>query len=93
MILYHNNKLKIMDIADTETNLTKNLQDNGATPPVGTQIYLPYSPLEDTLVILAYPTPWPRVEAGDYALQVCTEDLPDVRLLGAYDMLFRVYQD
>ena len=30
-------KLKVPELADTDTDLPKNLQDNGATPLVGTQ--------------------------------------------------------
>ena len=53
--------------------------------PLGTHIYLPHSPLTDTSTDLYKPLPCPRVAR--------VGDLPDVGLLGDFDMLFRVYQD
>ena len=62
-------------------------------PPVGPQPYSPHSTLEEKLVALAEPPPYPRVEAKYAALQASVGDIPDVRLLGADNMLFSVYQD
>ena len=92
-IFSHIDKLGITELADTETDPTKNIQDNGVTPPFGTQTSSLNLPLEDTLVAPSKPPPRPRVEAGDAALQERAGDLPDILLLGANDMLFRVYQD
>ena len=41
----------------------------------------------------AVPPPRPRIQAGDAALQAQEGDLPDVRLLGSYYMIYGVYQD
>ena len=89
----YTNELKILEIADTETDPPENLQENGAMPPVSTYPSLSYSSLKDTLVTLAKPTPRHRVEAGDATLQARAGDLPDVRLLGANHMLYGVLQD
>ena len=37
VLFSHNDKLKIPELVDAETDPPENLQDNGATPPVGTQ--------------------------------------------------------
>ena len=42
------NKLNITELIDAETDPTKKLQDNGATPPVVNQQSSTHSPLEDT---------------------------------------------
>ena len=92
MLFSFTNELKILELVDAETDPTENLQDNSATPPVGTEPALPHSPLEETLVASTEPPSFPRVEDGDAALQAYAGDLLDVRLLGADDMLFRLYQ-
>ena len=68
-------------------------RDNGATPPVNTQTSPPHSPLEYTLVASAAPPPFSCVEAINSALHAQEGDLPDVRLISAYYMLYAVYQD
>ena len=90
-LLSHTDELKIPELADIETDPIENLQDNGATPPVGTQPYLPHSPLEDTSAALAGPPPCPHVEAIDAAHQARTGELPYVHPLGSNNMLFGVY--
>ena len=93
VLFSHTNKLKILDLADADTDPTKNLQDNGTMLPVETHPSLPHSPLEDTLVALEEPPAYPRVGDGYAALQACMGDLTDVLLLGADNMLFGGYQD
>ena len=44
VIFSHTDELKITEIANTETDLPKNLQDNGTTLPVNTQPPPLYSP-------------------------------------------------
>ena len=85
--------LELPELEDSENDLLENHQDNGATPPVNTQPYPTYSPLEEALATPSAPPPHPRVEAGDTALQVRKGDLPDVRLPGADYMIYGVYQD
>ena len=36
VLFTYTNKLEIMELTDADTDLTKNHQDNGATPPLGT---------------------------------------------------------
>ena len=89
----HINELKILDIANNETNPNEKYQDNGTTPLLSTQPPLPHSPLIDTSIAPADSLPHPRVEAGDATVIARVGDLLNVCLLGADDMLFRVYQD
>ena len=91
LILSCTNELKVMEITNSETDLPENHQDNGATPPVNTQTSLLHTAPEDTSVAYATPPPFPHIEAGNNALKVREGDLPDVRLLGAYYMLYSVY--
>ena len=42
VLFTHTNKLKIPELANVETNMTKKHQDNGATPPLSIQPYLPH---------------------------------------------------
>ena len=93
MLFYHTNDLEITELSDTETDPTKNLQNNGTQLPVVTQPSLSHLPLEGTSVFPAEPPPCPCVEERYTALQLRTGYLPDVRLLGAYSMLFNIYQD
>ena len=86
-------ELELPELGDAETDPPEKPQDNGATPPVLTQQSLSHPPLEDALVAPAAPSPRPRVEASDAALQAWEGDLPDVRLLDADYMLYGVYQD
>ena len=90
VLLYRIDELKLPEIDDAETNLSENHQENGATPPVNTEPSLPQSPMEDASVASAAPPPRPSVTAGNPALQAQEGDLPDVRLLGAYYMLYGV---
>ena len=60
---------------------------------VNTQPYPPHSPLEDASVAPAAPLQRRRAEAGNAALQAQEVDLSDVRLLGADNMLYGIYQD
>ena len=83
MLLSHNDDLGIPELANADTNLSENLQENGATPLVSTQPSLPHSPREDTLVASSDPLPCPRIEARHAAPQLRVGDLPDDRLLGA----------
>ena len=92
VLFCHTNELESPDIANAETDLTKNFQDNGATPPFGTQPYSSHSPLEDTLVAPSEPPPHPRVESADADTQAGMGDLLDFRLLGSNYILFLVYQ-
>ena len=93
VLFSYTGELKIRELADAETNPSENLQDNGATLPVGTQISLPQSPLEEIMFASSEPPQCPRVEAGYAALQARAGDLLDVHLLGADNIPFRVYQD
>ena len=45
VLFSHTNELEIQELADAETNPTKNLQEKGATPLLDTQPYLPHLPL------------------------------------------------
>ena len=91
VLFSHTNELKIPELVNAETNPLKNLQYNGATPPVNTHTYLPQSPPEDTSFASSEPPPCPCIEAGEAALQARTGDLPDVCLLGANYMIYGVY--
>ena len=93
VIFSYTNKLEIPALVDADTDPPENLQENGATPPVNTQLYPPHSTPEDTLVASANPLSCPRVKAGDAALQAHAGDFPDVHLLGADYMLYGIYQD
>ena len=93
MLIYHINEIGIPELSDAKTDPTKNLQDNGAKPLVGTKPSFTHSPLEDTLVAPDKPPPCSHIESGDAALQARMGYLPDVCLLGADDMLFSIYQD
>ena len=75
VLFSHTNELEIPMLANANTNLTKNLQDNGATTPVVTQTSLLHSYLEDTSVALHQPPSGPRVETRDAALQARARDL------------------
>ena len=55
------NKLKPMELADAETDLTQNHRSNGALPPLGTQAYLPHLPLTETSVALDNPSICPHL--------------------------------
>ena len=90
VIFYRTNELKILELTDINTSLPENLQDNVATPPIGTHASYPHSPLEDTSVASAKPPPCTHIDTGYAPLQVSAGDLPDVRLLGANNMLFGV---
>ena len=83
-------ELEIPELDNSETNPPEDHQDNGSTPPVNTQPSPPHSPLGDTPVDSAAPPPRPYTEDGDAALQAREGDLPDVRLLGADYMIYRV---
>ena len=93
MISYCIDQLKLPELKDTETDPLENHQENGATPPVNTQPYLPHLPMEDALVTPAAPPPRPRVKAGDAALQAQDGDLSDICLFGADYMLYGIYQN
>ena len=80
-----------LPLDDAETDQPENYQDNGATPLVKTQPYLPHSSPEDTSVASEYPPPRPRIEAVDAALQAQEGDLLDVCLLGVDYMLYGIY--
>ena len=91
MVLFdHTKNIKILDLATTKTDPTKNHRDIGATLFLLTQPYFLHSPLEDTSVTLANPPPHPSVEVVDAVFRVRVGDFPDVRLLGADYMLFGV---
>ena len=45
VIFSHTDELEIPELAEAKSNPPKNLQDNGATPAVGTQPHLLHSPL------------------------------------------------
>ena len=66
-------KLEILELTNAETDLPKNLQHNGATFSVETQPSSPHLSLKETMVALAEPPPFPRVEAGYSALQAARE--------------------
>ena len=94
MVLFsHIDKLKIPLLVDADTDLNKNLQDNGSTLPVGTQPSLPHSPIEDTSVSPSKHPPCPLFDERYTALQARTGDFPDVCLLGANNMLLGFYQN
>ena len=69
VLFFHINELKILELADAETNPPKNLQCNGSTPLVGTDPFFLQSPLEYTSVSLAGPHPCPHVKYGYASLQ------------------------
>ena len=93
MVLFtHRNNLETTELTDDKTNSTKNHQDNGAKPLLGTKPSFPYSPMTDTSSALAKPLPFPHIEDGDTIVLARTGDLLDVLFLGANDMLFGVYQ-
>ena len=92
LLFFHTNKLEILEISNGKTDLPENLQDNDATPPVNTKPYPPHLPPEDTLVASDNPLPFPRIEAGDATLQARAGDLPYVRLIGTYYILYGLYQ-
>ena len=50
VLFSHPYELEIKELADADTNPTKNLQDNVAILLFGTQTSSPYSPLEKNLV-------------------------------------------
>ena len=58
-----------MEITNSETDLTENHQDNGATPPVNTQTSLSHLALEDTPMDSAVPLLRPHIEAGNTNFQ------------------------
>ena len=93
MLFNHTNDLEIPELANTDTEMTKNHQYNGDTPPLVTQTYLPQSPPTETSVILDEPLPHPRIEATCAAFIDRAGELPDVCLLGYNNILFGVYQD
>ena len=78
MLFIHTNELKIMDIANAETNTTEYHQDNGATPLLGTQTYSPHSPLTYTSVAPAEPPPRPLIESRDADALACVGYLLNV---------------
>ena len=84
---------KLPEVDNAKTDPSENHQDNGATPPVSTQPSPPYSSLKDNSVASAAPSPGPRIEAANTALQEQEGDLPDICLLNADYMLYGVYQD
>ena len=91
MIFSYTDDIEIPELKDAETDLTENLQNNGATTPVRTQPYSPHSPLKDTLVALDDPPPRPCAEKREAGLQARRGYLPYVHLLVADNMNFRVY--
>ena len=93
MLLSCTNKLEITELANVETDLPENHQDNGSIPLFNTQPSPPHSTPEDTSVASITPPMHPCIEAGDAALQEQEVNLLDVRLLGANYMLYGVYQD
>ena len=92
MLFSHTDELEIPELANAETDLPENLQDNDATPPVKTQLSQSHLPPEETSVASAEHPPCPRVKARDATLQACAGDLLYVRLLGAHYIIYRVYQ-
>ena len=92
VLFAYSNELEIPVLADSETDPTKNHQDNDTTPPLGTKSSSSHSPLEDILVAPEKPHICTHVKVRDAALQVRLGDLPDMCLLGSYYMLFGVYQ-
>ena len=74
-------ELEIPELDDAKTDPPENHQDNGTTPLVKIQPFLPHSPLEDASVASSPPPSLPRVKAGNAALQAQEGNLPDVRLL------------
>ena len=69
VLFSHTNELKILDLANADTNLPENHQDNGSTPPVNTHPSPTHSPLEDTSVASAKTPPLPRIKDRYAALQ------------------------
>ena len=84
-------ELKIPYLDDFDTDPTKNLQYNGAAPPVSTKLFFRNLP---------WKTPWlswsslchATVLGPETLLSKCTGDLLDVLLLGANEVLDRLYQ-
>ena len=91
MLFSHIDDLEIPKLANAENDLNGNLQDNGTTPPDGTQPSSPHSPLEDTVVTPSDPLQCPYIESGGAAIQARSGELSDVRL-GSDGMLFGVYR-
>ena len=90
VVLSHTDEIEIPELADAETNLLENYQDNGTMSPVKTHPSPPNSPPEVISVASTDPPPHPRAEAGDAAFQAREGDLPDVRLIGSNYMLYGV---
>ena len=82
VLFSHTDEIKIPELANAKTDPPENYQDNGATPPVNTQLSTPHSPLEDASLASSASPPRPRVKAGNAALQAREGDLQDVCLLG-----------
>ena len=93
VLFYHTDEIKNLEIPNANTDLPGNHQDNGAKPPANTQPSPPHAPPEDTSVASAKPTLHPRIDAGDYDIQVQEGDLLNFHLLGADYTLYGVYQD
>ena len=62
-------------------------------PPLSTQPYLPQSPQIDTPEASNMPLPHLRVDASTSAHLASEVNLPGVRLMGADDVIFGVYQN
>ena len=86
-------EFEYMVLVDAKTTPTKNYQDNGALPLLGTQPSSLHSPLTDALVSPDRPPPRPRVEDRDSVHLARAADLPDSHLKVAINMLYRVYRD
>ena len=53
VLFSYTSELEVPELTDDETDLPQNIQNNGTTPPVGTQPSSLQSPLEDTYIALA----------------------------------------
>ena len=89
----HPNKLNPMDLANNKTTPAENHQDNGTSPPHGTQPSSLHSPLIDSLVALDEPPLRPCAEAVNAARLANTSYHPEVRPNSDDDALFGVYQN
>ena len=86
-------ELNTTDLYDANTTLAKNRKENGYLTPLGTQPYLPKSPLTDAFVAPNETLTCPCVEAGNSTHLASAEYLLEARIKGAYNMIYGVYQE
>ena len=86
-------EFEYMVLVDAKTTPTKNYQDNGALPLLGTQPSSLHSPLTDALVTTEKPPPLPHIKGSGATRLVSRSYIPEACPKGAVDALYGVYQD